>query len=136
MCVPGGGSREPLSIEGLAQGRQYMRMDGRSIFKWAVRCIAESCRDVLSAAEKTLEDVDLFVLHQANTRIIDAALSDFVIDPEKVIVNLDRYGNTSAASIPLALHEANQQGRLHRGDLVLLCGFGAGLTWGSALVRW
>ena len=89
-----------------------------------------------SAAEKTLEDVDLFVLHQANTRIIDAALSDFVIDPEKVIVNLDRYGNTSAASIPLALHEANQQGRLHRGDLVLLCGFGAGLTWGSALVRW
>jgi 3-oxoacyl-[acyl-carrier-protein] synthase-3 len=76
------------------------------------------------------------VLHQANIRIIDSALSDFGIAPEKVVVNLDRYGNTSAASIPLALAEADRQGKLQRGKLVMLCGFGAGLTWGTALVRW
>ncbi|MFN7625222.1 MAG: beta-ketoacyl-ACP synthase III [Pirellula sp.] len=136
LCVPGGGSREPLTRIGLDQGRQYMQMDGRSVFKWAVRCVAESCRDVLASTGYSVEDVDLFLLHQANVRIIDAALSDFGIAPDRVLVNLDRFGNTSAASIPLVLDEANQAGRLQRGDLVMMCGFGAGLTWGTALVRW
>ena len=136
LCIPGGGSREPLSAHGLVEGRQFMQMDGRNVFKWAVRCVSESCRDVLQAAGYSIDQVDLFVLHQANIRIIDAALSDFGIAPEKVVVNLDRYGNTSAASIPLALAEADRQGKLQRGKLVLLCGFGAGLTWGTALVRW
>ncbi len=136
LCVPGGGSREPITRERLDHGRQYMQMDGRSVFKWAVRCVAESCRDVLASTGHSIEDVDLFLLHQANVRIIDAALSDFGIAPDRVLVNLDRFGNTSAASIPLVLDEANRAGRLQRGDLVMMCGFGAGLTWGTALVRW
>ena len=112
-----------------------MQMDGRSVFKWAVRCVAESSRDVLAASGYSIDDVDLVIMHQANTRIIDAAIEDLQIPQDKVLVNLNRYGNTSAASIPLALHEANLQGRLQQGKLVLLCGFGAGLTWGTALVR-
>jgi 3-oxoacyl-[acyl-carrier-protein] synthase-3 len=135
LCTPGGGSREPLTPEGLAQGRQYMQMDGKAVFKWAVRCVVDSCKDVVAASGYSLEDVDLLVLHQANTRIIDAAIKDLQISPDKVIVNLNRYGNTSAASIPLALHEANLQGKLQKGKLALLCGFGAGLTWGTALLR-
>lgn len=136
LCTPGGGSREPLTPEGLAQGRQYMQMDGRTVFKWAVRCVVDSCRDVLATANHTIDQVDLVLMHQANTRIIDAAVDDLKIDPSKVVVNLDRYGNTSAASIPLVLHEANLQGRLQKGKLILLCGFGAGLTWGTALLRY
>lgn len=136
LCVPAGGSREPLTRERIDQGRQYMQMDGRSVFKWAVRCVADSCRDVLASTGYAIEDVDLFLLHQANVRIIDAALSDFGIPADRVMVNLDRYGNTSAASIPLVLDEANRAGRLQRGDLIMMCGFGAGLTWGTALVRW
>ncbi len=135
LCTPGGGSREPLTPEGLAQGRQYMQMDGKAVFKWAVRCVVDSCKDVVAASGYSLEDVDLLVMHQANTRIIDAAIKDLQISPDKVIVNLNRYGNTSAASIPLALHEANLQGKLQKGKLALLCGFGAGLTWGTALLR-
>jgi 3-oxoacyl-[acyl-carrier-protein] synthase-3 len=113
-----------------------MQMDGRNVFKWAVRCVVDSCRDVLATAGYTIDQVDLVLMHQANTRIIDAAVEDLRIDPDKVVVNLDRYGNTSAASIPLVLHEANLQGRLQKGTLILLCGFGAGLTWGTALVRY
>jgi 3-oxoacyl-[acyl-carrier-protein] synthase-3 len=135
LCTPGGGSREPLTPEGLAQGRQYMQMDGKAVFKWAVRCVVESCKDVVAASGYSIEDVDLLVMHQANTRIIDAAIKDLQISPDKVIVNLNRYGNTSAASIPLALQEANLQGKLQKGKLALLCGFGAGLTWGTALIR-
>jgi len=136
LYVPAGGSREPLTLDGVAQGRQFMQMQGRSVFKWAVRCVVDSCHDVLSAAGYTMDDVDLLVLHQANLRILEAAVSDFQLPMDRVVINLDRFGNTSAASIPLALDEANQQGRLARGDLVLMCGFGAGLTWGAALVRW
>jgi 3-oxoacyl-[acyl-carrier-protein] synthase III len=136
LCTPGGGSREPLTAEGLVQGRQYMRMEGRSVFKWAVRCIVDSCNDVVAAAGYSMEDVDLLVLHQANIRIMDAAVESFSIPRERVVVNLDRYGNTSAASVPLALDEAHREGKITRGSLVLLCGFGSGLTWGTALLRW
>jgi 3-oxoacyl-[acyl-carrier-protein] synthase III len=136
LCTPGGGSREPLTPEGLAAGRQYMRMDGREVFKWAVRCIVDSCRDVMAAAGRTMDDVDLLVLHQANWRIIDAAIRELGIPREKAVINLDRYGNTAAASIPLALSEADREGKMPRGSLVLVCGFGAGLTWGSVLLRW
>jgi 3-oxoacyl-[acyl-carrier-protein] synthase-3 len=136
LSTPAGGSREPLTQEGLIAGRHYMRMDGRSVFKWAVRCVVDSCRDVMAAAGLTMDDVDLLVLHQANQRIIDAAVKELGIPREKAFTNLDRFGNTSAASIPLALSEADRQGLAPRGSLVLLCGFGAGLTWGTALVRW
>lgn len=136
LCIPAGGSREPTSVETLNCGRQYLSMDGRTVFKWAVRIVADSSRDVLAAAGLTLADVDLVILHQANIRIIDAAVSHFGIPKEKVFVNLDKYGNTSAASIPMALDDANRQGLIKRGDIVLLCGFGAGLSWGTSLLRW
>jgi 3-oxoacyl-[acyl-carrier-protein] synthase III len=136
LCIPGGGSREPITADSLELGRQYLQMDGRSVFKWAVRIVEESIRDVLTASGNSISDVSAVVLHQANIRILDAAMQSFDIPREKVIVNLDRYGNTSAASIPLALHDANQAGLLKRGDNVLLCGFGAGLTWGTSLLRW
>jgi len=136
LCVPSGGSREPTTAESLERGRQFLAMDGRTVFKWAVRVVAESALDVLDAAGLTPADVDLVILHQANVRIIDAAVAHFGIPKVKVFVNLDKYGNTSAASIPMALDDANRQGLLKRGDVVLLCGFGAGLSWGTSLLRW
>ncbi len=136
LYTPAGGSREPVSVENLEAHRQYLYMDGRAVFKWAVRVIVDAIADVLYHAQLTPDEIDLVVLHQANVRIIDAAVDSLGIDREKVVVNLDRYGNTSAGSIPLALAEAHQQGRVHRGDRVLLCGFGAGLAWGSAIVQW
>lgn len=136
LCIPAGGTRMPLTPEAHASGGQYLRMDGRNVFKWAVKVVDESAKQVLAAAAKNAADLDLVILHQANQRIIDSAVSDLDISAEKLFVNLDRYGNTSAASIPLALDEANRNRRLSRGDLVLLCGFGAGLAWGTALLRW
>ncbi|WP_153557051.1 beta-ketoacyl-ACP synthase III [Roseimaritima sediminicola] len=136
LCIHAGGSRKALSPAAWQAGEQYLRMDGRAVFKWAVRLFAESADDVLQAADLRAEDLKLVVLHQANQRIIDSAVSDLAVDAERVYVNLDRYGNTSGASIPLALDEAVREGRLNRGDHVLLCGFGSGLAWGTALLRW
>jgi len=136
LCIPGGGSRAPLTAEGIDHGQQYLTMDGRGVFKWAVRVVNDSCRDCLLYAGVDFSDIDRVILHQANIRIIDSAVSDFGIPSDRVVVNLDRYGNTSAASIPIALDDANRQGLLKRGDNVLLCGFGSGLSWGTALIRW
>ena len=115
---------------------QYLQMDGRSVFKWAVRILSETILDVVSHAGMTIDDLDLVVLHQANRRIIDAAAEDLGIPSEKVEINVDRYGNTSGASIPLGLNDAARSGRLKQGDRVLLCGFGAGLAWGTAILHW
>lgn len=134
LCIPGGGSRKPLSAEGLLAGDQYLKMDGRSVFKWAVRIVSDSTHDCLAHAELGFSDLDCLILHQANIRIIDSAVADFGVDREKVFVNLDRYGNTSAASIPLALHEAILAGRVAPGNRLLLSGFGAGLAWGTAIM--
>lgn len=134
LCVPGGGSRKPLTSAGLDAGDQYLRMEGRSVFKWAVRVVADSTHDCLAHAGLTAADLECLILHQANIRIIDSAVSDLAVERERVFVNLDRYGNTSAASIPLALDEALKSGRAHRGKNLLLCGFGAGLAWGTAVV--
>ncbi len=131
-----GGTRMPFSLDAGDQGRQYMKMDGRPIFKWAVRILSETVREILGDAELTLDDIDLVIFHQANQRIIDAAVRELGIDPQKVFCNLDRYGNTSSASIPLALDEAYQAGRVRRGQNLLLSGFGAGLTWGTTILRW
>lgn len=136
LCKPAGGSRRPVTPEVFSTGEHYLHMDGRAVFKWAVRLLPEVIADVLHQANLTTTDLDLVVLHQANIRIIDAATADLGIDRDKLVVNLDRYGNTSAASIPLALDEANQQGRISRGDKVLLCGFGSGFSWGAAIVQW
>ena len=131
-----GGARNPLTPEALMAGDQYLRMDGRSVFKWAVRLITDTIELVLEKSGMTVDDVDCYVLHQANIRIIGAACEQLGINPEKVFNNLQRYGNTSAGSIPIALDEAVRQDRIHRGDTILMSGFGAGLTWGTGLFRW
>ena len=136
LCIPAGGTRKELTPEAHQQGLQYLTMDGRNVFKWAVRIFDESANQVLNDANVDASELDLVVLHQANQRIIDSAVSNLNVSREKVFVNLDRYGNTSGASIPLALDEAVKAGKVHRDDLVLLCGFGAGLAWGTALLRW
>ncbi len=136
LCIPAGGSRQSLTPEAYADGQQYLTMDGRNVFKWAVRLFGESAKQVLAAANVPASELSLVVLHQANQRIIDSAVADLHVDAEKVFVNLDQYGNTSGASIPLALDEAVRAGQIDRGDYVLLCGFGAGLAWGTALLRW
>ena len=111
-------------------------MSGQEVFRRAVRCVVESATATLERAGKQAADVAWFVPHQANVRIIDSAARKLGIDMSRTIVNIDRYGNTSAASIPLALAEAADDGRVKPGDLVLLSGFGAGMTWASALLRW
>jgi 3-oxoacyl-[acyl-carrier-protein] synthase-3 len=136
LCIPGGGSREPLSAEGLNAGRQFLAMDGRTVFKWAVRVIEDSTIDVLGFAGWKPSDLQCVILHQANLRIIDSAVEDFEFERDRLLINVDRYGNTSAASIPLALDEAVKTGRVQRGDKLLLSGFGSGLAWGTAAVCW
>lgn len=136
MAVDAGGTRAPATAELLAAGKQYVYMNGREIFKHAVRGMAESAERAAVEAGVSLDEIALVVPHQANVRIIEAVAKRLEVPMERFFVNLDRYGNTSAASVPIALYEAEQQGRVRPGDLVLLTAFGGGLTWGSALVRW
>jgi 3-oxoacyl-[acyl-carrier-protein] synthase-3 len=124
------------SLLEIPAGEHYLRMDGREVFRRAVRVVVDSAQRTLEKAGVEADEIDVFVPHQANRRIIDAAASRLGISLERTVVNVDRYGNTSAASIPIALAEAAAEGRLHDGDLVLLSGFGAGMTWASALIRW
>jgi 3-oxoacyl-[acyl-carrier-protein] synthase-3 len=111
-------------------------MDGRAVFRWAVAILSDTIQDVLQASQLQASDIDLYIPHQANIRIINAAIDVLKIPRSKVFNNLDRYGNTSAGSVPLALDEAISEGRLQPGQLVLLSGFGAGLAWGTAIMRW
>lgn len=134
--IPAGGTKERLSPESMAAGRQYLQMDGRNVFKWAVRVVEDTVNLVLAKSGLTADEVSLFCFHQANVRILDHAVQALGIPQEKVFNNLTKYGNTSAASVPLALNEAAEQGRIRPGDVVLMCGFGAGLTWGTGLFRW
>lgn len=136
ICVPGGGSRIPPSEKMLADGLQYLKMKGNETFKVAVKTLEEVAREALSANHLSVEDLDLYIPHQANVRIIKAVADRLKLPMEKVVMNLDRYGNTSAASIPLALDEAVKAGRIQDGDLVLMEAFGGGLTWASAVIRW
>jgi 3-oxoacyl-[acyl-carrier-protein] synthase-3 len=130
------GSRRPPTPEALAEGRHFMYMDGRAVFRWAVDILCDTIQDVLRAAGLTTGDVSLYVAHQANIRIINAAIDVLHIPRSKVFNNLEKYGNTSAGSIPIALDEAAAEGRVRAGDYVLLSGFGAGLAWGTAVLRW
>jgi 3-oxoacyl-[acyl-carrier-protein] synthase-3 len=134
--IRAGGSRMPATPETIAAGEQYLKMQGQEVFRRAVRAVVDSARATLDRAGVTAADVAWFVPHQANIRIIDSAAGRLGIPKEQTIVNIERYGNTSAASIPLALAEAAEDGRVRDGDLVLMSGFGAGMTWGSALLRW
>lgn len=136
LILPAGGSRLPASHTTVAARQHYLQMNGQEVFKFAVRILEDSTRRVLAKAGLTVDDLGLFVPHQANIRIIEAARERLGIPPERVMVNVERYGNTSAASIGLALAEARQAGRLRPGMLVAMTGFGTGLTWGSVLLRW
>jgi 3-oxoacyl-[acyl-carrier-protein] synthase-3 len=136
LGVPAGGSRLPATPETIAAGLQFLKMQGQEVFRRAVRAVVDSARATLERADVAAADVDWFVPHQANLRIIEASANRLKIPMERTIVNLDRYGNTSAASIPLAIAESVESGRVRDGDLLLLSGFGAGMTWGSALLRW
>ena len=133
---PAGGSRFPMTHEDLDAGRQYLQMDGRSVFKWAVRAVTDSVELVLQKSGLSVRDVALYVMHQANIRIINNVADQLGIPPERLFNNLQDYGNTSGGSIPIALDEAIRSGRLERGDTLLLSGFGGGLTWGTCLFRW
>lgn len=136
MCIPAGGARQPASIETVQQRLHYMKMEGREVFKFATKVIPEVGNELLSRAGLKYEDVDYFVPHQANIRIIKTAMKHMDLPEEKALIYIDRFGNTSAASIPVALAVAEEEGRLKSGDLILCIGFGAGLTYGGSLIRW
>jgi 3-oxoacyl-[acyl-carrier-protein] synthase-3 len=136
LNVPAGGSRIPASHETVDNHLHFMHMNGSEVYKFATRVVALSAGRVLEKCHLTVGDIDLFVPHQANIRIIDAAAAKLGLAPDKVYTNLQRYGNTSCASIPLCLSEAQAEGRLRHGDTALLMGFGAGLTWGACLIEW
>jgi 3-oxoacyl-[acyl-carrier-protein] synthase-3 len=136
LCMPAGGSRMPATRETVEQRLHYVKQDGQAVFKFAVRNMEEVCRRILERNRLTAEQIDLFVPHQASSRIILAAAEKLGLPREKIVINIDRFGNTTAGTIPLALNEAVEAGRLQRGDLVLLASVGAGFTVGGVLLRW
>ena len=136
LCVPGGGSRAPATPETIEQELHFIKMRGTEIFRFATRVMVASANELLDESELRIEDVDLYAPHQANKRIIDHVVKNLGLEPEKVLTNIDRYGNTSSASIPLCLAEAIEDGKLENGACVLLSAVGAGLTWGSAIMTW
>ena len=136
LMLPAGGSRHPASAETVAQGLHYIQMNGREVFRFATRVTATAAKQALAAANVDLEDISLLISHQANGRIIQSASKSLKLPPEKVFVNLDHYGNTSSASVPIALCEAIEQGRVKRDDHLVIVGFGAGLTWAAVVIKW
>ena len=133
LVCPMSGSRQPATAAGVAAGDQFMKMDGRAVFKWAIRLAEENIRQVVERSGVLLDSVDLFILHQANLRIIEGIRGSLGLPEERFLINLDRYGNTSSGSIPLALDEAWRAGMVGPGSTVVVCGFGGGLAWGSAV---
>jgi 3-oxoacyl-[acyl-carrier-protein] synthase-3 len=136
LFMKAGGSKYPATVETIANDWHYIYQDGRTVFKFAVTNMADVSAKVLDNNNYTGKDVKLFIPHQANLRIIDAAVKRMGLTSDQVMINIDKYGNTTAATIPLAMSEAYQTGRLVPGDLVVLATFGAGFTWGSSLLRW
>lgn len=136
LYLPAGGSRAPATAETVAGRQHYAKMNGREVFKFATRVLVDSAEKVLDECGVSVDEVDVYVPHQANVRIIDHARRKLGIPEERTVVNVDRYGNTSSGSIPLALGDAEADGRLAAGEMVLMTGMGAGLTWGSALIEW
>jgi 3-oxoacyl-[acyl-carrier-protein] synthase-3 len=136
LNLPGGGSRNPTTLDSLRQGLHFIKMNGNETFKVAVRSLEQASRDALSHNGLDPAQIDLFIPHQANYRIIQAVASRLSFPLEKVFMNLEKYGNTSAASIPLAFDEAVTSGRIKTDNLILLSAFGGGMTWGSAVIRW
>ncbi len=136
LYMPGGGSLHPATHETVDQKMHYVHQDGQAVFKFAVRKMAEVCEKLLAKNGVKASDIDCFIPHQANQRIIKATADRLGLKPESVIINIERYGNTTAGTIPLAMHTAREEGRLKKGDLVLLASVGAGFTVGATLLRW
>ena len=136
LIVPGGGSRIPATIDSVKNRKHYIKQDGKTVFKHAVKGMAEVSEKILSNNNLTGKDVSLFIPHQANKRIIDAAAERCNIPKDRVLINIDKFGNTTAGTIPIALDEAVNSGRIQEGEYVLLSAFGAGFTWGSILMKW
>jgi 3-oxoacyl-[acyl-carrier-protein] synthase-3 len=136
LIVPAGGSRMPASRETVENNKHTIVMDGRGVYRFATRVMQSSVREVAAKAGLSLADIRLIIPHQANRRIIDSAIKDLGLSADRFVINVDRYGNTSAASIPIALCEAVADGRIHAGDNIVLVAFGAGLTWGSTVIKW
>jgi len=134
LRIQGGGSRLPASAQSVAEKRHFLEMNGRDVFKFAVRVMGSAAEEALAKAGLGKADIDLLIPHQANIRIVHAALERLGLPEDKAMVNLDRYGNVSAASIPLALVEAMEEGRAREGDRLVLVGFGGGLTWGASVL--
>ncbi len=135
LNIPGGGSRHPASVETVEKRMHFMKMEGKEVFKHAVRAMGEAARKAMEKAGLTMDDIACVVPHQANMRIVEAIRDRLGVAPEKFFINLDKYGNMSAASIPVALDEAIQQGRIKKGDNVVLVAFGGGFTWGAMVVK-
>lgn len=136
LAIPGGGSKEPVTEENLRAQRNKVVMNGREVFKCAVRALSDITQEALSANGLTASQVDHVIVHQANSRILESVMERLEVPLEKCWINLDKYGNTSAASLPISLDEALRSGRIKRGDLVAMMAIGAGMTWGAAMVRW
>jgi 3-oxoacyl-[acyl-carrier-protein] synthase-3 len=136
LTKPAGGSRMPASVATVEDNLHYIKMDGSEVFKFAVRAMGDAAKKALELCDLNIDDIDYLVPHQANTRIISASAKRLKLPMDKVYVNLDKYGNMSAASIPVALDEAVRNGKIKKGDNVVLVGFGAGLTWGSCVIKW
>ncbi|MGC3996209.1 MAG: beta-ketoacyl-ACP synthase III [Anaeromyxobacter sp.] len=136
LLMPGGGSADPISEKVVRERSHFVKMNGREVFKVAVRALEDVSREVLAVEHLAPSDVNHVIAHQANKRILDATLERLGVPPERCWMNLEKYGNTSSASVPMTLDEANRAGRLQPGDVVLMMGIGAGMAWGASLVRW
>lgn len=136
LIIPGGGSKHPATIESVQERLHYIRFKGREVFKLAINTITNLVIETAQRNGFAVQDIDLIIPHQSNLRIIEATMERLKLPMEKAFVNIDKYGNTSSASVPIAIDEAQQEGRLKKGDLVMLVAFGGGLTWGSCVVRW
>jgi 3-oxoacyl-[acyl-carrier-protein] synthase III len=136
LTIPGGGSIHPMSTEAIEKKLNFVHMNGREVYKFAVRSLSQVVREGLEANNLSTDQVDHVVPHQANIRIVDAVLKNLKVPREKAVLNIDRYGNTSSASVPVTLDEAVREGRIKEGDMVAMMAIGAGMSWGSAIIRW
>ena len=136
LIMPGGGARNPASLESVQQRLHYIQFKGKEVFKLAINNITNLILETTRENGLTLDDIDLIIPHQSNLRIIEATMEKLGLPMEKAFVNIDKYGNTSSASVPIAMDEARKQGRLRKGNIVMLVAFGGGLTWGSSVIRW